>query len=132
MASLSQMFPSVTRAVTAVRSIFARSAGSGSEDMAASKGGTQVTLAQMPDGLQHDLAELAQNTGTTETVTPSYSFLETLPGDEVELDREDGTMPHQRGESINAETVCAYRELFEQGVIVPDDVRFQPSGIEGR
>lgn len=67
MASLSQMFPSVTRALSAVRSIFTKSVDSGNEDVAAPESGAQVPLA--------------------ETVIPNYPILETLPGEQVELDQ---------------------------------------------
>ena len=67
MASLSQMFPSVTRALSAVRSIFTKSVVSGNEDVAAPESGAQVPLA--------------------ETVIPNYPILETLPGEQVELDQ---------------------------------------------
>ena len=67
MASLSQMFPSVTRALSAVRSIFTKSVDSGNEDVTAPESGAQAPLA--------------------ETVIPNYPILETLPGEQVELDQ---------------------------------------------
>jgi len=93
MASLSQMFPGVTRALSAVRGIFAKSVDSGNEDIEAPEAGAQVTLTEMPDGLQTDPAELAQDTVAADTVIPNYPIFENLPGEEVELDQDHSPAP---------------------------------------
>ena len=85
MASLSQMFPIVTRAVSLVRSVFAKSVDSENAEITAPEAGAQVILTEMPDGLQRDLAELAEDTAAADMTTPGFSILETLPEEEIEL-----------------------------------------------